>query len=305
MLGVMRARLEAEVNPETGTCADKNETDPISCVDLPDDDGERMALDIVWCFPCKHMFIRSGIEGWTRMGNHTCPLCRTRIQELVPYGTSDAARVADRLAREAERDRAREEAREQAFAHIPPVQREELLQVIRFRRGIADSRMRTVERDHAVDRCARERWRRGQLGLLPDPILDVEHDVCIALSEMEHFFRAMLVHFIDRVELIHLCETESTAPADVARWRQENAGLVALVSYIWDHTPATLYAREYEALASTLEAMDVVESVADMRASYVRNTYMLVAGLRRLCDLGDPDHSLSRLSPHEFLVRIG
>jgi len=283
----MRARLDAKVDQTSGTCVpDADELEPISHHPFPATEDERERGDLVWCSPCGHMYFREGIEGWCRVNpTRACPLCRATIRELIPYGTSGAAYAADRLAREAERDRAREEAREQALARIPPVQREELLQVSRFQRGIADSRLRTVERDHAMDWCTRERWRCGQLGIPPDPVLDAVRDVCIALSVMEHSFRAMLVHFVDRVELIHLCEADSTAPDDVARWRQENAELVVFIDYIRVHEPRVLNVGDYEDFLLGLEAMGVPYHVAVMWARYVSSLRGIIVSLRELDDV--------------------
>ena len=105
------ARLDAVVNKETGTCVDMDgdETDPISSECFPATEGERKN-DLVWCFPCRHVYFREGIEMWLK-GRRTCPECRSHVTGVVPYGMSEVEYDAGRLTREAEREAGREAKR--------------------------------------------------------------------------------------------------------------------------------------------------------------------------------------------------
>ena len=128
------ARLDAVVDQASGTCVGTNEGEeaPISHNPFPTTEDGREGVNLVWCSPCGHMYLR--------------PLCRTPIRELIPYGTSEAAYEADRPAREAERACVRNAARQQARANMPLVHRAEQEQVGRFKH--------IIEMAHAVTtRC--------------------------------------------------------------------------------------------------------------------------------------------------------
>ena len=53
--------------------------------DLPIPEEEQKKL-VVWCYPCRHCFLKSGLDVW--MQDHVkCPLCRTPIESVIQCGT--------------------------------------------------------------------------------------------------------------------------------------------------------------------------------------------------------------------------
>ena len=322
MLGVMRARLYAKVDQTSGTCVpDADELDPISCGSFPVTEGERERGDLVWCLPCGHLYFREGIVGWRRVNpTYGCPLCRTPIQELIPYGTSEAAYEAGRLAREAERARVREEleqrreaARQQARVDMPHVRGAEMEQVGRFRHMITMDRAVIERCDLVGRRRVEERRRHGRPVRTDDRVWEAQLDVCEALSARLRQFCRILSGYINEVSVIRVEEVDSLDPDgrfmldDVARRRRENAELVVLIDYIRAHEPRVLNAGDYEAFVHGLEVIHIADHVAAKRVWYVGSLQVLIDRLRELDDVLDNAGRPPRPSwqtPSEFLDSV-
>ena len=289
------ARLDAVVNKETGTCVDMDgdETDPISSECFPATEGERED-DLVWCFPCTHVYFREGIEMWLKV-RRTCPACRSRVTELVPYGMSEVEYDAGRLTREAERaaERARvaEEERLRSIAALPfsRMEEENLREVcLDTKRSSNDIQQKS---HGAADWCSRE-LERNRLSELPsDPVLRATYRICTAAAENIDIFRDVLDEYIRNVDVIRaneaICAADSpnydpldSTSASVVNWtatmRRRNADFESLAVVSAEYEPGDLDADGYE------NYIDIVESTGDPPRRYIPSLRELVAGIRDL-----------------------
>ena len=289
------ARLDAFVDKGTGTCVDMDgdETDPISSECFPATE-DRRKKDLVWCFPCTHVYFREGIEMWLKQ-RKTCPECRSRVTGLVPYGMSEAEYDAGRLAREAEREaeraRVAEEERLRSVARMPSVRREEEI----LRERCLDTKRNSDEiqlKSHrAADWCGRE-LERNRLSELPsDTVLRATYRICTAAAENVDIFRDALDEYIRNVDVIRaneaICAADSLhydplddALASIVNWtatmRRRNADFESLVVVSAEYEPGDLDVDGYE------HYIVFVEETCDPPRRYIPSLRELVVGIRDL-----------------------
>ena len=285
------ARLDANVNPASGTCVPgTDELDSISLDPFPTTEDKRAGGDLVWCSPCGHLYFRSGIERWMK-ASKACPICREFIRELVPYGMSVAGYEASKLAREAERALAAEEERRRDIARLPLVRMEEEALRIRFKAAREETCEPHDKLHRAKDWCSRELDRNESSRLPSDPVFGATCEVCYALSENMDILREMLNEYVHNVGAIQENEGQYAIDRnaynprfygavsvmdDTAKRRRENVGLVPLALYALEHEPRRLDADEYEVFMSNVPVS------MDISSRYTATVRALVAGLREL-----------------------